>query len=588
MYMGLNDVLALLGGLAMFLYGMSVMGSALEKCAGDRLKSILTRLTSSRLNGFLLGLCVTAVIQSSSATTVMVVGFVNSGIMTLAQSVYIIMGANVGTSVTSWLLSLTGINGSAWYVTMLKPSSFTPVLALVGILMQLFARKQRKKDAAGILLGFAVLMFGMEMMSGAVKPLADVPQFTSMMTMFSNPIMGVVAGALLTAIIQSSSASVGILQALSLTGGISYATAIPIIMGQNIGTCVTALISSVGATKDAKRASMVHLTFNIVGTTVWLSLFSVAKLLFRIPIIESAISPLGIAIVHTAFNLLSTATLMPFGEQLAALARRIVPDGKKGAVPAPMLDERLFVTPSVALERAHSILLEMADLSVGALNDSLDLLDKFDAGRAEGVKEAEDKADVYEDKLGSYLVRLSSHSMSEVDSHEMTKYLHIIGDLERISDHAINIVESAQELYDKQLSFSPSAKRELGTILAALREILTYTLRALHEENLELAGKVEPLEQVIDLLNKAVRGRHIERLTQGNCTIELGFILSDILGNLERVSDHCSNIAVCIIEIAHNSFDMHEYLNDVKVNQEEFGRRFQEFQQRFSLDAPQN
>ena len=581
--MSISNVLALVGGLALFLYGMSIMGSALEKCAGNRLKSILTKLTSSRLNGFLLGLVVTAVIQSSSATTVMVVGFVNSGIMTLTQSIYIIMGANVGTAVTSWILSLTGISGSAWYITMFKPTTFVPILALIGIIIYTSTKKQKKKDASAILLGFAVLMFGMEMMSDAVAPLKDIPQFTSLMTAFSNPILGVLAGAVLTAVIQSSSASVGILQALSLTGGISYAVAIPVIMGQNIGTCVTAVLSSVGTSKDARRASMIHLYFNVIGMIIWMTVFYVLNAFFRFSFVDMHATPFGIAVVHTAFKLLSTAVLMPFGPQLEKLARFTVKDGKQADV-LPMLDERLFVTPSIALERAHTILLEMADLSISALYTSLDLLKEFDPHKAEEVVEAENRADIYEDKLGSYLVQLSSHSMSEIDSHEMTKYLHMIGDLERISDHAINIMESAQELSDKQLSFSKEATAELGTISRAIREILDYTLRAMHREDLSIAARVEPLEQVIDLLNKAIRARHIERLTRGNCTIELGFILNDILTNLERVSDHCSNLAVAIIEIANNSLDVHGYLSDVKANRAEYSVLYDQFREKFALD----
>ena len=488
--MSISNVLALVGGLALFLYGMNIMGTALEKCAGNRLKSILTKLTSSRLNGFLLGLVVTAVIQSSSATTVMVVGFVNSGIMTLTQSIYIIMGANVGTAVTSWILSLTGISGSAWYITMLKPSTFVPILALIGIIIYTSTKKQKKKDASAILLGFAVLMFGMEMMSDAVAPLKDIPQFTSLMTAFSNPFLGVIAGAVLTAVIQSSSASVGILQALSLTGGVSNAVAIPVIMGQNIGTCITAVISSVGTSKDARRASMIHLYFNVIGMIIWMTVFYVLNAFFHFSFVDMHATPFGIAVVHTAFKLLSTAVLMPFGPQLEKLARFTVRDGKQADV-LPMLDERLFVTPSIALERAHTILLEMADLSISALYTSLDLLNEFDPRKAEEVVEAENRADMYEDKLGSYLVQLSSHSMSEIDSHEMTKYLHMIGDLERISDHAINIMESAQELNDKQLSFSKEATGEIGTITAAIRQILDYTLRAMHREDLGIAARVE-------------------------------------------------------------------------------------------------
>lgn len=583
MQMDYTNILSLIGGLSIFLYGMSMMGTALERFAGNRLKSILTQLTSSPLKGFLLGLLVTAVIQSSSATTVMVVGFVNSGIMSLTQSVNIIMGANVGTTVTAWLLSLTGLDGNAWYVTMFKPSTFTPVLALIGIVIFMSTKKQRKKELATILLGFAILMFGMDMMSDAVKPLKDMPEFTSLMTMFSNPIMGVLVGAVLTGIIQSSSASVGILQALSLTGTITYEAAVPIIMGQNIGTCVTALLSSVGATKEARRASMVHLCFNIVGVVVWLTIFCVANAIFDIEFFDGAISPMGIAIVHSIFNVLATATLMPFGKQLAALATKLVPDSKTSEA-IPMLDERLFVTPSIALERAHTILLEMAEKSVKSLEDSLVLLDKYDEKAAEKIVEDENKVDFYEDKLGTYLVKLTGQPMSERDSHELTKYLHMIGDLERISDHAVNVMESAQELHEKQVSFSGEAKKELGTLLRAIREILSRTMHALQEENLDLAGAVEPLEQVIDGLNKTIRARHIDRLTRGQCTMEMGFILTDILTNLERVSDHCSNLAVAIIEIAHDSFDVHEYLSGVKAGEGAYRLHFEKDQKQFALE----
>lgn len=579
-----TDILALFGGLALFLYGMSVMGSSLEKFAGNRLKSILTKLTSSRINGFLLGLVVTMVIQSSSATTVMVVGFVNSGLMTLSQSVYIIMGANVGTAITAWILSLSGISGSAWYIALLKPETFTPVLALIGIFIYMMTKKQRRKDMATILLGFAILMFGMEMMSDAVSPLKDIPQFTSLMTAFSNPILGVLVGAVLTAIIQSSSASVGILQALSLTGSISYATCIPIIMGQNIGTCITAVLSSVGTSKDARRASMVHLCFNVIGMLVWMTVFYTLNAIFHFPIAEHFATPVGIAVVHTAFKLLSTVLLMPFGSQLVKLACFIVRDGKKKEAELPLLDTRLFVTPSIALERAHNVLLEMADMSVLSLYDSLNILEKYDAKVAEKIVEDEGKVDFYEDKLGTYLVQLTGQPMSEQDNHELSKYLHMISDLERISDHAVNLKESAEELHDKQISFSAEAQKELTTLTGAIREILANTLTALHKEDLNLAGKVEPLEQVIDALNKTMRARHIERLTRGNCTIELGFVLNDILTNLERVSDHCSNLAVAIIEIANNSFDVHEYLSGVKAGQGEYQANFEEYTKKFALE----
>lgn len=580
--MGMSDILGLLGGLAMFLYGMNALSAALERRAGNSLKSILTKLTSSKLNGFLLGLVVTAIIQSSSATTVMVVGFVNSGIMTLSQSIYIIMGANVGTAVTSWILSLTGISGSAWYIQLLKPSSFTPVLAIIGIAVYMFTKQEKRKDTASILLGFAVLMFGMEMMSDAVAPLANVPEFTRILTMFSNPILGVLAGAGLTAIIQSSSASVGILQALSLTGSIPYSAAIPIIMGQNIGTCVTAVLSSVGTTRDARRASMVHLIFNVAGTVIWLTVFCIVNAIFNLSFVEMHATPLGIAVVHTTFKLLSTAMLMPFGKQLERMACALIPDGK-GDEEISMLDERLFVTPSVALERAHTVLMEMAQLSIHALFDSLDLLKKYDEKTAQRVIEDENKADKYEDKLGTYLVQLSSHSMSESNSHELTKYLHMIGDLERISDHAVNIMESAQEIYEKKASFSDSATKEIDTIVTAVRDILSNTLKAMETDDLSVAAQVEPLEQVIDLLKKSILARHVDRLTHNECTIEMGFVLNDILSNLERVSDHCSNLAVCIIEIAHNSFDTHEYLHSVKTGRGDFIASYETLKTKYAL-----
>jgi len=581
--MGINDALMLFGGLALFLYGMNLMGASLEKCAGNRLKTILSQLTSSPLKGFMLGLVVTAVIQSSSATTVMVVGFVNSGLMTLSQSIYIIMGANVGTAVTSWILSLTGISGSAWYITLFKPATFTPVLALIGIVIFMTAKKQKKKDMSTILLGFAILMFGMEMMSDAVAPLKDMPSFTSIMTMFTNPLLGVLAGAVLTAIIQSSSASVGILQALSMTGSLSYGICIPVIMGQNIGTCVTAVISSVGTSRDARRASMVHLLFNVIGMVVWMSVFYILNAIFKFAFVEWAATPVGIAIVHSAFKFLSTILLMPMGSILEKLACILIKDGKEKDE-IPLLDERLFVTPSVALERTHNVLLEMADLSFDALYTSLDLLDNYDDKRVVDVVDAEGRVDVYEDKIGTYLVKLTSRSMSEQDSHELTKYLHIIGDLERLSDHAVNLMESAQEIHEKQLDFGVEVDHELATIKRAVREILKNSQEALRTDNLDLAKLVEPLEQVIDLLNKTIRSRQTSRLSRAETTMEMGFVLNDILTNLERVSDHCSNIAVCIIEIALDSFDTHEYLNEMKVGSSEFLQRYDELKREYALE----
>ena len=582
--MDLFDLLDMVCGLALFLYGMHVMGEGLSRASGGKLENILEQLTNSRIRAVLLGAAVTAVIQSSSATTVMVVGFVNSGIMKLSQAAGVIMGANIGTTVTSWILSLTGLEGSSLLVRLLKPSSFTPVMAMVGVAFLLFTKSEKKHNIGSIFIGFTVLMCGMTMMSDAVKPLANVPEFTNILLMFRSPVLGMLAGLVLTAVIQSSSASVGILQALSLTGTLTYAAAIPVILGQNIGTCITALLSSIGATRDAKRASMVHLFFNIIGVAVWLVVYILVSTLCRPAILAMSINPLGIAVTHTAFNLLCTIMLMPFGQVLEKLARLTVPDGKEKEE-IPLLDERLFVTPAVALERSHTVLMQMAELSRKTINESLELLDRYDEKLARSVTEGESLADEYEDKLGTYLVKLSSRSMSSNNSHELNKYLHMIGDFERISDHAVNILDSAREMRDKHLRFSHEAQAELNVMIRAVREALNLTLEALTKGDLEIAGRVEPLEQVIDLLNKSIKSRHIDRLTSGECTIEQGFVLSDLLTNLERVSDHCSNLAVCQIEIAHNSMDTHEYLHDVQENQAEFVRLFDEYKHTFALPA---
>lgn len=574
------NLLSLLGGLALFLYGMDLLGASLEKRAGNRLKSILTRLTSNALNGFLLGVGVTAVIQSSSATTVMAVGFVNSGLMTLKQSISLIIGANVGTAVTSWILSLAGIEGDAWYIAMLKPANFTPIIAFWGIVRFMTAKQQRGKDTACIALGFAILMFGMEMMAGAVQPLADMPEFTRILVMFSSPILGVLAGTALTAIIQSSSASVGILQALSLTGAVTYASAIPIILGQNIGTCVTAMIASIGATRDAKRASMIHLYFNVIGTAVWLAAFYAADAFFHFDFTRMRATPLGIAIVHTVFKLLCTLLLMPFSAQLEKLACLTLPDGREAST--PMLDERLFITPAIALEQAHNVLLDMASLSSQTLNGALDLIAGFDPKAAQSILEKEARVDSLEDKLGIYLVKLSSHNMRESDSRELTKYLHILEDYERISDQAVNIVSSAQEKSDKHLRFSDEAWQEISTMMRAVREMLNLTLTALREIDFDAAIQVEPLKQVIDQLHSRIKHRHIHRLTHGSCTIELGFILSDLLANLESVSDHCANVAVCVIEIANSGLEAHEYLRN-RACSPDFKRMYEDFQSAYDL-----
>ncbi|MGN0383425.1 MAG: Na/Pi cotransporter family protein [Eubacterium sp.] len=560
--MDIFNVLSLIGGLALFLFGMNVMGAALEKRASGQLKSVLGKLTSNKWKGFVLGAGVTAVIQSSSATTVMVVGFVNSGIMTLRQAINIIMGANVGTTITSWILSLTGLEGSNIWIRLLKPASFTPILAFIGIILFMFTKNTKKKDVGTILLGFAVLMFGMEMMSDAVSPLRDVPAFQNILTMFSNPVLGVLAGAFLTAVIQSSSASVGILQALASTGRVTYGSAIPIIMGQNIGTCITAIISSVGATKNAKRTAAVHLMFNIIGTAVWLSVFCVINRLINFAFIDAPVNELGIAVVHTVFNILCTLLIFPFARQLEKLACIFVKDSDEEEK-FQMLDERFIATPAVAIERCKDITTNMAHISINALNKSCKLINKFDEKIFEEVVFMEQEVDKYEDKLGTYLVKLSSHDMSDEDSKAVSELLHIIGDFERISDHAVSIGKSAEEINNKKLRFSESAREELSTMINATNEIMEIAITAFKDNNYDSAIKVEALEHVIDKLKYTLKKQHIARLKSGECTIELGFVMTDIVTHLERVSDHCSNIASCVEEISHSSLGMHQYAQEI-------------------------
>lgn len=580
--MDIFDFLTMLGGLSLFLFGMSLMGSALERRAGSRLRSLLDQMTGKPLVGFLTGLGVTAIIQSSSATTVMVVGFVNSGLMTLRQAINVIMGANVGTTVTAWLLSLGGIESSSVWLRLLKPSSFTPVLALIGIVFYMFCKDAKKKDTGTILLGFATLMFGMETMSGAVSGLSQVPAFTNLFLAFRNPILGVLVGAVLTGIIQSSSASVGILQALSATGAVSYAAAIPIIMGQNIGTCVTAMISSVGANKNAKRAAVVHLLFNIIGTCVWLSVFYLINAVVHFDFVGNSIDQLGIAVVHTTFNVLCTALLFPFSGLLEKLACRLVRDDK---VPEQIqiLDERLLSTPPVAIGRCQEVAETMARISMDALRTGCHLIEHYDAKEAQAVRETEKEADQYEDMLGTYLVKLGRENLSERDNRQVSKLLHIIGDFERISDHAVNVVESAEEMRSKGLHFSPQAKQELNVLTSAVGEIMDLSLDAFLKDDPDLAVKVEPLEQVVDTLKEQLRNRHILRLQRGECTIELGFVWSDLLTDLERVADHCSNIAGCVIEMSHGSLDVHEYLDYIKGGSIAFQRAYNAYARKYAL-----
>ena len=580
--MDIFDVLTMIGGLCLFLFGMNIMGESLERAAGNSLRSLLGKLTSNRMMGFLTGLAVTAVIQSSSATTVMVVGFVNSSLLTLGQAINVIMGANVGTTVTAWILSLSGVEGDSLFLQLLKPTNFTPILALIGIVYYMFIKDSRKKDIGMILLGFAVLMFGMDTMSGAVKGLRDEAWFTDMFLMFTNPILGVVAGAVLTGIIQSSSASVGILQALSATGAVSYAAAIPIIMGQNIGTCVTALLSSVGTTKNAKRAAYVHLMFNIIGTIIGLILFVAVSAAFSPAILGEGATHLGISICHTAFNIICTAALLPSGNLLEKLVCKLVPDAKEPEVVSE-LDERLLTTPPVALERCHVLTNEMAECAQKTFRSSITAFKELTSERAQAVREGENRTDHYEDMLGSYLVKLSALQISEADSNEAAMLLKALNDFERIGDHALNILESAEELHEKNLKFSDSARHELKVLATAVDEIITLSFEAFRNNDLETAYRVEPLEQVIDDLKEKLRIHHILRLQQGSCSIETGFIWSDLLNALERIGDHCSNIAGCIVDMAHNNMNMHEALRSARTENEHFSEQYRDFAAKYSL-----
>ncbi len=582
--MDIFDILTLIGGLCLFLFGMNTMGQSLERRAGDKLRSLLGKLTTNKIAGLLTGLGITAVIQSSSATTVMVVGFVNSGLMTLKQAINVIMGANIGTTVTAWLLSLAGIDSGNIFIQLLKPTSFTPVLALIGIIFNMFSKNAKRKDTGMILLGFATLMFGMETMSGAVSGLRDVPEFQNLFIMFKNPILGVFAGAVLTAIIQSSSASVGILQALAVTGQISYGAAVPIIMGQNIGTCVTALISSVGANKNAKRAALVHLSFNVIGSAVWLTIFCIFSAITNPIILNESATLFGIAVIHSIFNILCTLLMLPLSGVLEKLVAKLIPD-TKNPENAAELDERLLMTPPIALERCHEVTVDMANIAVNALNMSLDSLYAYTPEIASDIREMEEKTDHYEDILGTYLVRLSTRQISEDDSAEAAKLLKMIGDFERIADHAVNIVESAEEMREKDLSFSPEAAAELEVLSKAVREILDLSLTAFTDDDLDSSALVEPLEEVIDNLKEQMRTRHIMRLQRRGCSIDAGFIWSDLLTNLERTSDHCSNIAGCVTDMAEHNMNIHESLRESREDSRFFRERFKDYTQKYMLSA---
>lgn len=587
--MNFFNILTMIGGLALFLYGMNAMGSGLEKLSGGKLEKLLEKLTSNPLKAVLLGTGITAVIQSSSATTVMVVGFVNSGIMKLSQAVGIIMGANIGTTITSWILSLSGIESSNFYIQLLKPTTFSPILALVGVILLLFFKSEKKTNIGTIMIGFAILMFGMEMMSSAVKPLANVPEFTNILTMFSQPLLGMLAGALLTAIIQSSSASVGILQALCLTGTLSFGTALPIIMGQNIGTCITAILSAIGANKNAKRAALVHLYFNLIGTVLFMIIFYTLNAFIKFSFLQDAVNPAGIAIIHSSFNIAATFMLLPFSNGLVKLASLTLPEEKQEVISAKdndfqLLDMRFLDKTSFATEQCKNVTIHMAELTKASLFKAFGLLENYDHDIEKEIREIEEKVDKYEDELGSYLVKLSSKSLSEKDSRTISILLHCIGDFERISDHAINIVETVKEMQKKKLKFSEEAFIEITIFTNAIKEIITTSFKVFETDDINLAYTVEPLEEVIDDLNENLKKRHIKRLRNGNCTIELGFILSDIINNYERIADHCSNIAVWLIHSKEDGLDTHEYLDKVKHgNNEEFKKQYLMFTEKYKL-----
>ncbi len=587
--MSLFDVLTMIGGLALFLYGMNLMGDGLERVSGGRLEKILEKLTSNRLIAVLLGAAVTAVIQSSSATTVMVVGFVNSGIMKLSQAIGIIMGANIGTTATSWILSLSGIESENFFIQLLKPTSFSPVLAIVGIILMMFCKSEKKHNIGTIMVGFAVLMFGMDTMSGAVSGLKDVPEFTNILTMFSNPILGLLAGAILTAIIQSSSASVGILQALCATGSVTFATALPIIMGQNIGTCITAMISGIGANKNAKRAALVHLYFNIIGTTVFMLLFYSINAFVDFAFLNDSADAAGIAVIHSIFNIFATLLLLPFANLLEKLACLTIRDSKEDVKitenrELQFLDARFLNTPSYAIDQCRNVVDKMAEISEQSLYTAVDLLGNYNEENANKVIELENTVDKYEDEIGTYLVKLSSQDLSQNDSKTLSLLLHCIGDLERISDHAVNIMETAREMSDKKIVFSSNAKYEIQVFSDLIKEIVKNTVSVFVNEDTSLARSIEPLEEVADHLNSEIKKRHIKRLRNGECTIELGFVLTDLITNYERVADHCSNIAVDMIQINEDAFENHEYLYNLDKGENSYFReKYLEYREKYVL-----
>lgn len=582
--MDIFSLVTLVGGLAFFLYGMNVMSDGLEKLAGGKLEQILKKMTSNPLKAMLLGIGITAVIQSSSAVTVMLVGLVNSGIMQISQTVGVIMGANIGTTVTAWLLSMIGIEGDNIFIKLLKPENFSLIFAVVGIILIMLSKKQKRKDIGAIMIGFAVLMYGMKLMSGAVEPLKEMPQFVSLFTAFKNPIFGIAAGTILTGIIQSSSASVGILQALSLTGSISYSAAIPIIMGQNIGTCVTAIISSLGVSKNAKKVSVVHMSFNLIGTAIFTVLYYAVNTIFKIEFFETSIDPIGIAVIHTIFNVGTTVMLLPFSRLIVKIADRLVKtkDVQESDV---LIDEILLSTPSIAITECHYYAISMASIAKDAVLSALSLIDTYNEEVCEKVLSLETELDRYEDKLGSFLVKIANKSVSEHNSKLKFQTLHTIGDFERLGDHAANLVKVVNEIKDKKISFSEEATKEIKVLVNAVSEIIELTENAYSSSDISIAYTIEPLEQVIDWLVAKIKKHHIERLQSGNCTIELGFILSELLNNLERISDHCSNIAVTIIQLDRGiDFDSHEYLHELKSEDNAiFSENFSEYKQKYKI-----
>jgi Na/Pi-cotransporter II-like protein len=588
--MSIFDVLALFGGLALFLFGMNVMGDGLTRAAGGKMERILEKLTSTPIKGVLLGAAVTAVIQSSSATTVMVVGFVNSGIMKLRQAVGIIMGANIGTTVTSWILSLSGIQGDSIWIQMLKPSSFSPILAVIGIAFLMFSKNEKKHDIGMIFLGFTILMYGMDAMSGAVAPLADVPEFANVLLMFSNPVLGMLVGTLFTAIIQSSSASVGILQALCMTGAVTYGTALPIIMGQNIGTCVTALLSSIGAKKNAKRAAFVHLYFNLIGTILFMIVFYSINAFVNFGVLQDMATPAGIAVIHSIFNILTTIVLLPFGKGLEKLATLTIREKEEPVekiaelVPLKHLDARFLEQPAFAVTQSMDVMNQMAGYSAEALYDSLELMKDYSDEKWQRVEALEDIVDKYEDELGTYLAKVSGKELAEEDSKRVSNGLHCIGDLERISDHALAIAEIYAKMHKEEMVFSDKAMAELNLYSNAVYEIMSMTCKALNEDDMKIAKRIEPLEEVINGLNATIKKQHIKRLQKGKCTIELGIALENLLNNYERVADHCSNVAASLLQVKTDSFDMHEYLNRVKQESNvEFQAMYSMYKEKYSL-----